>query len=57
MFDIFPILLDGGGLRRGLSSFRFENMRLNEEGFKDLMKRWWFRFILVVLLASFWLQN
>lgn len=43
--DHFPILLDGGGLRRGPSSFRFEKMWLEEEGFKDLPKNWWEGFI------------
>ena len=36
----FSILLDGGGLRKGHSPFRFENMWLKVEGFKDLMKSW-----------------
>ena len=37
--DHFPILLEGGrALRRGPSPFRFENMWLKEEGFKDLLK-------------------
>ncbi|RVX18605.1 Transposon TX1 uncharacterized 149 kDa protein [Vitis vinifera] len=31
----------GGGLRRGLSSFRFENMWLKVDGFKDLLRGWW----------------
>ena len=39
--DHFPILLDGGGVRRGPAPFRFENMWLEEEGFKDLLKGWW----------------
>ena len=39
--DHFPILLEGGGMKRGPSPFRFENMRLEEEGFKDQMKMWW----------------
>ncbi|KAL6331818.1 hypothetical protein AAG906_020162 [Vitis piasezkii] len=39
--DHFPILLDGGGVRRGPVPFRFENMWLKEEGFKDLLKGWW----------------
>ncbi|KAL6345756.1 hypothetical protein AAG906_017501 [Vitis piasezkii] len=30
-----------GGVRRGLVPFRFENMWLKEEGFKDLLKGWW----------------
>ncbi|KAJ9696951.1 hypothetical protein PVL29_008942 [Vitis rotundifolia] len=39
--DHFPILLEGGGLKRGPSPFRFENMWLEEKGFMDQMKRWW----------------
>ena len=39
MSDHFSILLDGG-LRRGPSPFRFENMWLEVEGFKDLLKSW-----------------
>ncbi|RVW36308.1 Transposon TX1 uncharacterized 149 kDa protein [Vitis vinifera] len=35
----FPILLEGGGLKRGPSLFRFENMWLEEKGFKDQMKK------------------
>ena len=38
MSDHFPILLDGGGVRRGPIPFRFENMWLKEEGFKELLK-------------------
>ena len=38
--DHFPILLDGGGVRRGPIPFRFENMWLKEEGFKELFKGW-----------------
>ena len=40
MFDHFPILLDGGHLRRGPFPFRFENMWLKVEDFKDLLKSW-----------------
>ncbi|KAL6327210.1 hypothetical protein AAG906_015249 [Vitis piasezkii] len=36
--DHFPILFEGGGLRRGPSIFKFENMWLKVEGFKDLLK-------------------
>ena len=36
--DHFPVLLEGGGLKRGPSPFKFENMWLEEEGFKDKMK-------------------
>ncbi|RVW36959.1 Transposon TX1 uncharacterized 149 kDa protein [Vitis vinifera] len=39
--DHFPILLDGGGTRRDPIPFRFENMWLKEERFKELLKGWW----------------
>ncbi|RVW70195.1 Transposon TX1 uncharacterized 149 kDa protein [Vitis vinifera] len=39
--DHFPILLEGGGLKRGPSPFRFKNMWLEEKGFMDQMKKWW----------------
>ena len=39
--DHFPILLKGGGLSRGPSQFRFENMWLKVDGFKDLLRDWW----------------
>ncbi|RVW93801.1 hypothetical protein CK203_028184 [Vitis vinifera] len=39
--DHFPIMLKGGGLRRGPSPFRFENMWLKVDGFKDLLRDWW----------------
>ena len=41
MSDHFPLLLDGGGLRKGPFPFRFENMLLKVEGVKDLLKYWW----------------
>ena len=41
VFDHSPILLEGGGLKRGPSPFRFENMWLEEKGFMDQMKRRW----------------
>lgn len=28
-------------MRRGLSPFRFENMWLKEEGFKNVLRTWW----------------
>ena len=31
----------GGGIRRGPTPFRFENMWLKVEGFKDLVHSWW----------------
>ena len=40
--DHFPILLEGGGgLVRGPLLFRFENMWIRDESFKDLIKDWW----------------
>ena len=40
--DHFPIILEGGGsLTRGPTPFRFENMWIKEEGFKDLIRVWW----------------
>ena len=44
MSDHFPIMLDGGGVRRGPTPFRFENMWLKGEGFKELLKGWWQEF-------------
>ncbi|RVW31709.1 hypothetical protein CK203_095303 [Vitis vinifera] len=31
----------GGGIRRGPTPFRFENMWLKAEGFKELVRSWW----------------
>ena len=39
--DHSSILLDGGGMRRGPMPFRSENMWLKEEGFKEVLKKWW----------------
>ncbi|RVW34350.1 Transposon TX1 uncharacterized 149 kDa protein [Vitis vinifera] len=39
--DHFPVLLEGGGLRRGPSPFKFENMWLKVEGFQDMIRSWW----------------
>ncbi|RVX05821.1 hypothetical protein CK203_023850 [Vitis vinifera] len=41
VFDHFLITLVGGGIRRGPTPFRFENMWLKVEGFKDLVHNWW----------------
>ncbi|RVW30990.1 hypothetical protein CK203_100656 [Vitis vinifera] len=38
---IISLGLEGGAIRRGLSPFRFENMWLKVEGFKDLIHSWW----------------
>ncbi|RVW34155.1 Transposon TX1 uncharacterized 149 kDa protein [Vitis vinifera] len=37
--DHFPILLMGGGMRRGPTLFRFENMWLKADDFKGLLRR------------------
>ncbi|KAJ9693798.1 hypothetical protein PVL29_009659 [Vitis rotundifolia] len=39
--DHFPIVLEGGGISRGPTPFRFENMWLKVEGFKDMVRAWW----------------
>eukprot|EP00261_Vitis_vinifera_P017250 XP_010646847.1 PREDICTED: uncharacterized protein LOC104878346 [Vitis vinifera] len=39
--DHFPIVLEGGGIRRGPTLFRFESMWLKVEGFKDIVRTWW----------------
>ena len=36
-----PILLDGRGMRRRPTPFRFENMWLKEEGFNEVLRKWW----------------
>ena len=36
--DHYPILLDGGGMRRGRSLFRFENLWLKVEGFRGTLQ-------------------
>ena len=41
IYDHCPILLDYVGVRRGKSSFRFENMWLTMEGFVNKIKEWW----------------
>ena len=42
--DHCTLLLDGGGARKGSSLFRFENMWLKEDGFKNLLRSWWMSF-------------
>ena len=42
--DHFPILVEAGGILRGKSLFRFENMWLKSDGFKDRVHTWWNRY-------------
>ncbi|GFZ14522.1 zinc finger nuclease 3 [Actinidia rufa] len=39
--DHKPVFLVGGGIHRGPTPFRFENMWLQVEGFRDLVWKWW----------------
>ena len=39
--DHNPIVLEAGGFSSGRSPFRFENMWLKIDGFKDLVRSWW----------------
>ena len=39
--DHNPIVLEAGGFSSGKSPFRFENMWLKIDGFKDLIRSWW----------------
>ena len=40
----FHILVEAGGILRGKSYFRFENMWLKTDGFKDRVHSWWNRY-------------
>ena len=42
--DHFPILVEVEGILRGKSPFRFENMWLKTDGFKDRVHSWWNRY-------------
>ena len=43
ILDHNPILLEAGGMARGKSLFKFENMCLRSEGFMDKVHTWWNR--------------
>ena len=40
ILDHVPILVDSGEIRKGKTPFRFENMWLKVEGFKELVRNW-----------------
>uniref|UniRef100_A0A7N2KUK5 Reverse transcriptase zinc-binding domain-containing protein n=1 Tax=Quercus lobata TaxID=97700 RepID=A0A7N2KUK5_QUELO len=42
--DHFSILVETGGILRGKSPFRFENIWLKTDGFKDRVHSWWNRY-------------
>ena len=44
ILDHFPILVEAGRILRGKSPFRFENMWLKTDGFKDRVHSWWNRY-------------
>jgi hypothetical protein len=39
--DYNPIMLEAGGMARGKTSFKFENMRLKAPDFVDKVRAWW----------------
>ena len=41
VLDHSPVLLDSDGIKSRPSPFRFENIWLKFEGFKDLLRGWW----------------
>ena len=41
ILDHCPILVEAGGMLRGKSSFKFENMWPKKEGFVKRVQRWW----------------
>ena len=49
--DHNPILLEAGGMARGKSLFRFENMWLKTKGFMDRVQSWWNRHSFVGTLS------
>ena len=42
--NYFLILVEAGGILRGKSPFRFENIWLKTSGFKDRVRSWWNRY-------------
>ena len=45
--DHYPIVLEGRGVKKGKTPFKFENMWLLTDGFKELVRKWWTEYIVV----------
>ena len=43
--DHYPIVLEGRGVKKGKTPFKFENMWLLTDGFKELVRKWWTEYI------------
>ena len=43
-----PISLEGGGVKKGKTPFRFENMWLLLDGIKELISAWWTGYVVTV---------
>ena len=52
--DHFPVLLVGGGTsHKRLMPFRFKNMWLKADGFKNLISEWWLSIEVTALAATY----
>ncbi|WJZ98277.1 hypothetical protein VitviT2T_016814 [Vitis vinifera] len=47
-----PIVFEGGGVKKGKTPFRFENMWLLLNGFKELVRKWWWTEYIVTGTSS-----
>ena len=45
VLDHCSIVFEGGGVKKGKTPFRFENMWLLLNGFKELVRKWWTEYI------------
>ena len=41
VLDHCPLLMEAGGVFKGRSAFKFENMWLKDEGFVERVWQWW----------------
>jgi len=57
ILDHFPIFLETRRIDSCRILFKFENMWLEFEGFSDLIKGWWGRLKLKVLLVTLWQKS